>query len=564
MKTLSRKRYSIKLEQICFFDCETEGLDATKFLFVNFLYKGKNYTFNDKEQAKIFILTCKAKYFVAHNLEFDLICLFGNYYKVFNRIIYINHIIAGNYHDKIFFDSLNIFKTKLSVIGEKIGIKKMEISQDLIKGTGKYTDKDIEYCRRDCLILYKAFELLDEIVNIGFTIGSIALSQFKTKFYKQKIIYNEKLVYNFLKSYRGGRVEVFKFSAIEKEVYDINSLYPFVMHGLVFPNPEKLIFEENPVNWQNKIKEFEGCGVFLINVPYMEIPILPLIRDGKLIFPYGLIKGTFNFNELRYAISKGYDVLDCYNITYSEGEISPFIDFVDYFYNKKKHETNQAFLFIWKYILNNLYGKFAQGKPFDLYYFESLELKKYSEFLIKNPYHEIVNFSEARNDFFAKIVKDEFPNHSIPSYASYITSQARIELHKAMIKIPFKNLHYCDTDSIFVDKGFKTDLNICNELGAWKKENYNVLDIYGLKSYKQKKLNGTTVKKIKGIKKGAKEIEPNIFEFKTIVKARTALVRNMVAGSPLLVTKKIRINFTDKRNILTNNIDTKPLEINMF
>ena len=563
MKTLSKKRYSIKLEQICFFDCETQGLDATKFLFVNFLYKQKNYIFKDIEQAKLFILTCKAKYFVAHNIEFDLLCLFGNYYKIFERVIYQNKFLIGYYQDKIFFDSLNIFKTSLKEIGKKIGIEKMNISQDLTLGTGKYTEKDIEYCKRDCLILYKAFELLDEIVCIGFTIGSIALTQYKTKFYKEKIEYTD-LVYNFLKSYRGGRVEVFKFSTNEKNVYDINSLYPFVMRNLIFPDTKELVYEENPINWNEKIQNFEGCGKFLINVPFMEIPILPLIKDGKLIFPYGLIKGTFNFNEIRYAITKGYDVLDCYNITYSKGIKSPFVSFVDYFYNKKQHETNQAFLFIWKYILNNLYGKFAQGKPFDLFYFESLNLKEYTIFLEKNPFHEIVNFSEVRNDFFAKIVKDEFPNHSIPSFASYITSEARIELHKAMLKIPFKNLHYCDTDSIFIDSRLNTDLNISNKLGDWKREKYTVLNIYGLKSYKQKKLNGMTVKKIKGIKKDAKETAPNLFEFNTIVKARGALARNLIAGAPLKVKKRIKTNFTDKRIILKNNVDTKPLYLNMF
>jgi hypothetical protein len=82
-----------------------------------------------------------------------------------------------------------------------------------------------------------------------------------------------------------------------------------------------------------------------------------------------------------------------------------------------------------------------------------------------------------------------------------------------MVEIGIDNIHYCDTDSLFVPTGLieqtKPEM-LGNELGQLKIQQKNVdIMIRGVKNYDIKKSGNLINRKIKGIKKGAVLISEN-------------------------------------------------------
>ncbi|MGC8620270.1 MAG: hypothetical protein ACP5LA_07235, partial [Thermoplasmata archaeon] len=84
------------------------------------------------------------------------------------------------------------------------------------------------------------------------------------------------------------------------------------------------------------IMNYEGIALVKVNAPsgifgfqygnkFVNIGLLPIKRkiDNalKLIFPIGQYYGFFNFNELRYAIKKGYQVDIYYVQIWEKGKI---------------------------------------------------------------------------------------------------------------------------------------------------------------------------------------------------------------------------------------------------
>jgi hypothetical protein len=59
------------------------------------------------------------------------------------------------------------------------------------------------------------------------------------------------------------------------------------------------------------------------------------------------------------------------------------------------------------------------------------------------------------------------PKNSYPHWAAYLTSEARIELHKKLTLAGSGGV-YCDTDSVYSTNKLTADLG--PELGQWKKE----------------------------------------------------------------------------------------------
>ena len=141
--------------------------------------------------------------------------------------------------------------------------------------------------------------------------------------------------------------------------YDVNSLYPSVMRK-EFPlsNSIKNIYYPNIYN----IKNYMGVSECEILAPKnINKPLLPFRTKDKLMFPIGKFTGVYNHNELQKALSLGYKIKPLKQIIYTKTWY-PFKNFVDYFYEKRLEckKNNSNFEYIYKLILNSLYGKFAQ------------------------------------------------------------------------------------------------------------------------------------------------------------------------------------------------------------
>ena len=566
MKTLHKLKEKESLfNDFYVFDTETKGLRAKSDAFVFGVVYGWNYIkviYTVKDFQKEFLKPrYKNKKVFAHNLEYDGGVIYDNIYDVDNKAIFNNRLICFTNGNCLFADSVNIYPTSVKKLGEIINLEKLEIEDKYKEGSEikEVTQKMIDYCIRDCEIVYKAlYEIFVKVGSIKITIAGLAMDFFRRKHQPFNIDYNEKFGNYFHLSYYGGRTECFKIGKTKAVCYDINSMYPWAMKYTYFPNPRNLSIRIGvPVKSfiNHYLKYYEGVAeVELFHVEHY-FGFLPFRHDGKLLFPTGNLKGFWNFNELRYAIEKGIiSIKHVKRIIYAQRMKSPFIKYVDELYNEKSSAQSELEKEVAKKLLNSLYGKFAQRINTENIYISNIdtEYETIKEYARKKKLLKIIPFNNERKDCFITVKSNRgYMYHSIPLFSSYITSASRIYLLDFLLKYQNKIPVYCDTDSIF----FEIDPNIkgTNELGDWKKEDKTVVEIRGLKNYSYLS-NGKRLDKIKGVKKTAVKIGDG-YHYKSLVRTKEALRRNIEPGIEIEREKILKLTY-DKRKVLKNGTTT--------
>jgi len=516
----------------------------------------------------------KGKYIFAHNAEFDLMVIYGNIYqKVDSKAIFNGKFISARKDDVIFCDSMNIYPSSVAKIGDIVGLKKLE-TEKIYKGklTKKNIEpKDIEYCTRDCEIVYNALlEIFENVGTIKMTIGSLAMYDFRNKFLSNQIMYSD-LVDEFYKSYYGGRCEAFILGTGDYSVYDINSLYPDVMRRVVFPDVRTLK-RENIVNVPyllHLIKRYEGLAKVKVRHKETYFGFLPF-RSEKLLFPVGEFETTVNFNELRFALNhKAIEILSCEYVVYSNPVETPFKDFVLLNYAERLKAESELKKLVIKLKLNNLYGKFGQRIKYTTEYFEAIPYEIISELEKTNKYFELKLFNAERSDCFLVTENEKYKNSffAIPTFASYITSEARITILQALLDNEKNGVAYCDTDSVFLSGNFKGKVG--KELGQFKKENKVVYDIRGLKNYsyylppnlESQMFYFENYDTIKGVNRNSVKLKEGVYINTQYFKTKESLRRKHEAGSKKESVKELK-HIYDKRTILENG-NTKPIILNL-
>jgi hypothetical protein len=505
----------------------------------------------------------KNKKIFAHQATYDLGTIYGDIFTLDNESIFNgSQFICCSNGNATFCDSLNIFRTSVEKLGETIGRKKLKISYKWKNGISK---NDINYCIRDCEIIYDALaEIFNEVGDIKITQASLSMNFFR-RYYMPFNITKNKEVENFWESYFGGRTEAFKLGKTHANVIDVNSMYPFIMKTIKFPNPRSLkkVYDISVKQFTSRIiKEFEGCIKCSVVHEETYIGYLPVKKDGKLIFPIGEFSGCWNFNELNFAIEqKVVKIKSIEWVVYSEGMDSIFKTYITDLYRKRITSNNDFEKFRIKIFMNSLYGKFAQRVKEDEIYLSNVD-EQYQQVIEaqKNGrFKKLRIFNETRSDGFLILKAEKIRGlaHSIPSFSSYITSASRILLLKKMIEMEKNKLVYCDTDSIFFEI-MPHNFSSSEKIGEWKLENKIVTEIKGLKNYKYIS-EGKEKRKLKGVPEKAVEISENVFKFTNLVKAKEGLVRNLDMNIPI-DRQKIITNKYDKR--IVENYETKPIKLN--
>lgn len=532
------------------FDVETWGLNATPEAFALGVIYGENYLFqtDDLEKLKKELVSKRfdGAIIFAHNALYDLSTVFGNIFTDLDPEAVFNNstFILAKHNNVTFADSLNILPTSVEKIGEMMEAPKGQTPQKFKKGKPvKLTNNDFKYCINDCRIIFDALtELFQEIGCVRITLASLSMAYFRRKFLRAPIFYND-VIYDFFESYYGGRVECFRLGKVRAQVFDINSMYPHAMKYAVFPNPAKLtrVGETTIKKLLFYMEYYEGMAKVTLNHKPHFYGFLPLKHKEKLLFPNGHFTGSWNFPELRFALKhKIIDIEQVHSVVYAPPMDSIFSEFVDELYGKRLATKNPFEKYLYKIILNSLYGKFAQRKKLKTTYVATLE-----DVFIKEG-AKIIPFSAERGDAY---IQEEVPYYSyntMPVFSSYITSYSRVNLLSKMLKYIDNEVAYCDTDCVAVNN-YTADIITSDKLGEFKIEDKIITHIFGNKNYKT--LDGELV--IKGVRKGATEIGENIFQFQRMIKPKTALRRNMQAGKFITEVKRVSLKY-DKRKVFSD------------
>ena len=503
------------------------------------------YTPFDGVKGKQVVFFLNAEYDIGNIFRKDL----GELEITYIKSRFIMARIAGT---RIYiYDSLNHWKVSLKKMGEIVGLPKLEMNLD-----------DERYCKRDCEILYRFIEIQSSLyaeynskfkATLAGNSIDIWTKNFTKNHYWQKY-FSDSVKNKFRKSYYGGRVEIFKTGIQKKRgkpiyVFDVNSLFPYCMKKFAYPDLKTFVPQFNID--KTGITE---CEVF----SDMTIPVLPYryIKGGeqKLIFPNGRFKGTWTNAELEYFTKKGGKINKIISGYHFENNIRPFVNFVDHFYRKRQETTEDSENYFYKIILNALYGKFAQGG--------SIQVLKSGTF---NEHSSGVIMYDHKDKIY--MLETEHINAALYSniiWSSYVTSYARIVLHKLLIQNE-KDLIYCDTDSIFTyDKNFNTS----NKLGKLKLESISHSGLFLLP--KLYFLFNEKAELEKAANKGFPVSSDNMFRFlyesgfsvrRKPVRLRLALKRGLEFNSWIFLLKFIKTTY-NKRTVIDDNGNTVPIVIN--
>jgi len=364
------------------------------------------------------------------------------------------------------------------------------------KNREKFRGEISTYLKRDCTSLYDWVQQFRARFGDKLTVGSAAIKELEKfhPFERQGSAHDEK----FRPYYFGGRVEAFRsgIHSGEWSIYDVNSMYPFVMSN--FDHPTGRLYEfTTDLSYAR-----QTARPFFIQAVVISKGAFPVRTDNApLQYPNGAMEIATTSHELNTAIRLGLCEVIHVNAIYVASETIRFSAWVEHFTKEKiaaKKAGNRALELFAKLMLNSAYGKFGSNpenyydyeihRPGDFWPGANWEIHfDYGNFLVLR--------TPARNRGTA---------YFDVATAASITGAARSVLLEALHDS--KNVIYCDTDSIICEK-FNGRTND-TELGAWKLECSGTrIAIGGKKLYSLVDSNGIEQKQAaKGVQLTTKEI----------------------------------------------------------
>lgn len=311
----------------------------------------------------------------------------------------------------------------------------------------------LSYLRGDCVYLHELVTGFRDEFGEFLTVGSAAMAQLRKfhPFEQTKRYFDEKFRSQF---FFGGRVQCFKSGIINQEfkIYDVNSMYPFVMSN--FKHPTGSAYElDKEVTKKTAFIVATGsnrlCGAF------------PLRTRTGIGFPREYGTYSFTYHEWQAALETGFFKPKKILKTYNFNEWIVFDEFVDHFYKARqasKKAGDRIREIFYKFILNSAYGKFAQNP--DNFRDSAITHGK----AMPEPWEAKYVHGNGTVVWDKGVGRHSYYNVSI---GASITGAARSVLMRALHKST--GLIYCDTDSVIVGNLSGVELDD-RRLGAWKLE----------------------------------------------------------------------------------------------
>lgn len=420
------------------------------------------YFVNEKSAAKSFLEWCGRRkrgvqhVVYVHNLDFDLIeFLWGYHPKLIGpggdfsftvgewniRGVYgtptFCRLSRGNDLSIVLIDSFSFFRGSLAKASEIFCPDLPKLPRPAGLGERKFTIKDKQFCRyamRDAEVAFHIGVAIERL-HVEFdlqqcvSVADLAARIFRHRFLSYTIPQPDReIIECALLSYHGGKNNITAPAGWYQGVtaLDISSAYPTAMRQLPAFSNEKLYRRLRA----KRIREVPPHGVYWISgaVDKCAWPVLfshsfkPL--DGKIV------NVAVQGHELNAALeSKEFHPAKIDGWYYDEErdhQAPAFRGFVDDFYKRKETEKDKVLRYMYKTILNSVYGKFIQTRKTARVAYVDIDAETVStasELLAGGMFH--------------------------PFIASAITAHTRARIHR--LEHEYKALHTA-TDGIFTQK----------------------------------------------------------------------------------------------------------------
>lgn len=368
-----------------------------------------------------------------------------------------------------FLSSTNHFLATVAQLGETFNLPKLDTDTQT-----RSMRKLLEYCKRDVAIVRTAYLYLVSFLRgdgsprgpigpWGDTISSVAFKAFRFGFMGHEIQLHTHPEAEAIEraAYCGGRVQVElcgRPAPLPLHYLDVTSLYPFVMLDGEFP--VRLLGVRGECSPEELRSVVETGGLIIAQVEVsIERPCLPYKGD-KLLFPVGRYVTTLCAPELALAFRLGTVHRVLRSALYEGGAI--FTDYIAHMHkerSKAQEKGAEALSLLFKYLMNNLYGKFGQTREEWLIMGTAPIAAVGAETLVREDGTSFERKTFGGFIWEAQSKAEAF--NSFPAVAAFVTSYARAHLwalmniagnlDPAIAEGPAgRQWIYCDTDSLFV------------------------------------------------------------------------------------------------------------------
>lgn len=372
-----------------------------------------------------------------------------------------------------FLDSYRLIPTSLDKAAKAFGLQgKLKHDLNLPEDDPRWIDYNGQDCSELYDVLTRFHDYIENILmgEVGITAPATSMKIFRRNYLKRAIPRSISTHEFVRRGYVGGRVEPYEEEASNLRYFDINSSYPKAMLDMM-PAGESFHCDGEPP--KRFTDEYIGFIEADVTVPYMHIPVLPVKdeKSGKLIFPYGKVRGVFEWEELKVAVREGA-VIEKWHHSVWFKPVPLFKEFIEalYAYRDKNNPLfDPGLADVAKNMMNSHYGKYGmKTMRKTLFLYDDPKRPAHSTPLTNDP-ESIIYVAEEECD----------APYIMPQIAARVTALARIRLFEAMKKASCKDcwpmrcscgrnefVAYTDTDSIITP----TMLETSSVLGDLKDE----------------------------------------------------------------------------------------------
>lgn len=387
-----------------------------------------------------------------------------------------------------FKDSLKKLPMRVEAVAKAfhLSISKLSIDYDEAREKGhELTQEELDYISNDVRIVAQALKTQFDKGLTKLTIGSDALTGFKEtigdKWFDLFPVLTLEMDEDIRKAYRGGYTyanPVFQADALHPDringagsVYDVNSLYPDVMHNRPLPIGMPLYFEGkySPNSEYPLYIQYLTCHCKLKpnHLPTLQIKHNPFYLETEYIED---TEGTVDLALTNIDLEILFEHYDVTVFSYNGGYMFEqtkglFNKYIDYWMEIKEKSVG-GMRTLAKLMLNSLYGKFGTNP----------------DVTPKIPY------LKPDGSVGYKLGKQEFRDPVYIPMGCFITAWARHKTITAAQSV-YDRFMYADTDSIHVlgtqpVEGIEVHPT---HLGAWKHEsNFSMAKYIRAKTYMER------------------------------------------------------------------------------
>jgi hypothetical protein len=371
-----------------------------------------------------------------------------------------------------FVDTFNYMKISIKSMGEKFGIKKLNVDFENVTDTDLFT-----YCLEDVKIAEKMildliqFLYKNNLGSLKTTIAATAFNVFRHKFNNSPIFYHDdkKLLAFERQAYRGGDVQCYWLDNLPpQQTYynvDVNSMYVWAMSECELPTKPITIIN-NPIS-TSEFTDYVNEKYVIADVLIHDENIIGLFglkhnfntkNEYRLIFPNGTYRITLHNPELIQALKRGM-IKQIFSLVVYE-KSKALKDYALFFSHLKQNSTSTSDYELSKLFGNSLYGRFAlrhyETETID-WNFDVENKLEYIGIVVLDTH---INENEIKREQYYRWYNQicrSVSNELIPvkntniALAGSVTAYSRMKLYEYKEIAGLENIYYNDTDSLFTN-----------------------------------------------------------------------------------------------------------------